>query len=115
MYRAVGLMGVLLLLGTLVRLGGVSWTTGSPFERRHALGIGLYLCALYSIASPVLAVRHFMALSSPASSAEEFLRINARLLDSSIMLRHYSAERLFSQRAGAAYVHPDLAAIPEHH
>jgi hypothetical protein len=54
MYRAVGLMGVLLLLGKLVLLGGVSWTTGSPFERRRAFGIGLYLCALYSIASPVL-------------------------------------------------------------
>jgi hypothetical protein len=39
---------------------------------------------------------------------------NPVLLDSRIMLTHYSAELLFSPAARAAYVPPDLSGIPEH-
>lgn len=55
LHKVVGALGLLLLVGTLLVVGGVTWTTGSPFEARHAIGIALYTCALYAIASPVLA------------------------------------------------------------
>ena len=35
------------------------------------------------------------------------------LLDSRVMLKHYSAEALFSPAARAAYLEPNLAAIPQ--
>lgn len=62
----------------------------------------------------ILAVRHFMEVSHPAASSLEFIGANPRLLDSKIMLKHYSAEVLFSQSARASFVPPDRAAIPEH-
>jgi hypothetical protein len=83
------------------------------FEALGHLGVGTAKFHETLTTAWVLALQHFMALSSPASSAEACHRINARLLDSSIMLKHYSAERLFSQAARQAYVQPDLAAIPE--
>ena len=39
---------------------------------------------------------------------------NSRLLDSRIMLTHYSAATLFSAEARAMFIAPDLAPIPEH-
>ncbi len=54
-HRVVGACGLLLLVVTLFVVGGVTWTTESPFEHRHALGIALYVSALYAIASPILA------------------------------------------------------------
>lgn len=60
----------------------------------------------------VMAVDHFMAKTSPCSSTSAFLAANPRLLDSSIMLRHYSAEVLFSPRARRTFVPPDLRVIP---
>jgi hypothetical protein len=62
----------------------------------------------------ILAVAHFMAVSAPCASAEAFKAANPVLLDSRIMLTHYSAELLFSPAARAAYVPPDLSGIPEH-
>ncbi len=62
----------------------------------------------------ILAVRHFMELTPRSSSAAEFIAANPRLLDTKIMLKHYSAELLFSQRAREAFIRPDIAAIPEH-
>jgi hypothetical protein len=62
----------------------------------------------------ILAVRHFMAMSSPAASAGAFIESNPRLLDSKIMLSHYSAEVLFSTEARAGFVEPDLSEIPRH-
>lgn len=59
----------------------------------------------------VLAVRHFMN-RKPARSSDEFLAQSAVLLDSSVMLTHYSRERLFSDQARAAFVEPDLDPIP---
>lgn len=62
----------------------------------------------------VMAVHHFMAISSPCQSAHAFVQANPVLLDSKIMLTHYSAERLFSPRARHSFVSPDIDAIPEH-
>jgi hypothetical protein len=62
----------------------------------------------------ILAVRHFMAISPAAASADEFIASNPRMLDAKIMLTHYSAEVLFSQEARARFVEPDLERIPRY-
>ena len=59
----------------------------------------------------VLAVRHFMNRST-STSAAEFIAKNPELLDSKIMLTHYSASVLFSPDARASFVEPDLDPIP---
>jgi len=59
----------------------------------------------------VLAVRHFMDRSA-SSSSTDFLAKNQELLDSKIMLTHYSASVLFSSDARTSFVEPDLAPIP---
>ncbi len=61
----------------------------------------------------VLAIRHFMNGSTSASSAD-FIAKNQELLDSKIMLTHYSASVLFSSDARASFVEPDLDPIPQH-
>jgi hypothetical protein len=63
----------------------------------------------------ILAVYHFMHRAPASASADEFIEHAPLLLDSRIMLTHYSAERLFSQRARAAFIAPDLDPIPHHH
>lgn len=55
LHKVVGALGLLTLVVTLIAVGGVTWTTDSPFEQRHAMGIALYVSALYAIAAPVLA------------------------------------------------------------
>jgi hypothetical protein len=62
----------------------------------------------------ILAVRHFMEISAPAASADAFIERNPMLLDSKIMLTHYSATLLFSDEARARFVEPDLGPIPRH-
>jgi hypothetical protein len=62
----------------------------------------------------ILAVHHFMHRSSEASSADDFIERNPMLLDTKIMLTHYSAELLFSDVARAAFVEPNLDPIPRH-
>jgi len=62
----------------------------------------------------ILAVAHFMAESAPCASAAAFMAANPRLLDTKIMLTHYSAEVLFSPAARASHVQPDIQSIPEH-
>lgn len=59
----------------------------------------------------VLAVNHFMRGAASASFAE-FAANSRPLLDSKVMLTHYSAETLFSPEARASFVEPDLEAIP---
>lgn len=59
----------------------------------------------------VLAVSHFMD-RSPSSSFAEFITKSQALLDSKVMLTHYSAGTLFSPEARASYVEPDLETIP---
>lgn len=60
----------------------------------------------------IQAVRHFMEHSEAADSADAFIARNPRLLDSRIMLSHYSAAVLFSDEARARFVAPDLSPIP---
>lgn len=59
----------------------------------------------------VMAVSHFMHRKSSLSFSA-FATNSQPLLDSKVMLTHYSAEALFSERARAAFVQPDLEAIP---
>ena len=61
-----------------------------------------------------MAVAHFMALSPACRSAADFIDHNPVLLDTKIMLSHYSAEVLFSPTARAEFVEPDIKRIPEH-
>ena len=60
----------------------------------------------------VLAVQLFMRRSGTVQSSEHFIELNPRLLDSKIMLTHYSEEHLFSDEARMAFVEPDLDPIP---
>ena len=62
----------------------------------------------------ILAVRHFMESSPGSASADAFIAHNPALLDSKIMLTHYSADLLFSDEARAKFVEPDLEQIPRH-
>ncbi len=59
----------------------------------------------------VLAVQHFMNRST-STSAADFIAKNQQLLDSKIMLTHYSASVLFSADARASFVEPNLDPIP---
>jgi hypothetical protein len=60
----------------------------------------------------MIAVDHFMANSSPCASASAFLAANPGLLDSNVMLQHYSADRLFSADASRSFALPDIRALP---
>jgi hypothetical protein len=62
----------------------------------------------------ILAVHHFMHRSPETASADEFIERNPLLLDTKIMLTHYSAGLLFSDAARAEFVEPDLDPIPRH-
>lgn len=62
----------------------------------------------------ILAVRHFMDRTGSSKSADDFIDSNPKLLDTEIMMTHYSAEVLFSDEARAAFVQPDLDPIPRH-
>ena len=62
----------------------------------------------------VLAVNHFMQNTDDSQSADDFIEKNTVMLDSKIMMTHYSAEILFSEEARKAFVEPDLDPIPRH-
>jgi len=62
----------------------------------------------------ILAVRHFMEVTPQSISAESFIDKNPKMLDSKIMMTHYSAEVLFSDKARANFVEPDLDPIPKY-
>ena len=62
----------------------------------------------------ILAVFHFMHRTTSAASADDFIQRTPILLDSRIMMTHYSVERLFSQHARHGFVEPDLDPIPRH-
>lgn len=64
--------GVALVIAAAV-YGSVSWSTGEPFERRHALGIALYVTALASLLCPYLG-----ALSRLPDALEDQLRFLQR-------------------------------------
>ena len=60
----------------------------------------------------VMAVDHFMNRSEACSSYADLIRLNPRLLDSKIMLSHYSADVLFTDAARHAFVEPNIQSIP---
>ena len=60
----------------------------------------------------IMAVHHFMTLSPSQESAASFMAANPELLDSRIMLTHYSAAVLFSPDARQSFVAPDIQSIP---
>ncbi len=106
-----------------VRLAYVYLCTGTP-ERAAAamkrsllafleqLGIGDAKFHETLTQAWVGAVNHFMEATQSCSCFSEFIAENPRLLDSKIMLSHYSAEVLFSAEARAAFVEPDVTPIP---
>ena len=73
-HKVVGLLGLLVFCATLLAVGGVTWNTSSPFEQHHAIGIGLYVAALYAIASPVIAA--FARLPSSADEQAKAIMAN---------------------------------------
>ena len=62
----------------------------------------------------ILAVNHFIKNTDDSQSADDFLEKNTVMLDSKIMMTHYSAEVLFSDEARKAFVEPNLDPIPRH-
>ncbi len=60
----------------------------------------------------ILAVRHFMNKTEGCNSADELISRNPEMLDSKIMMTHYSTEVLFSDEARAGFVQPNLDPIP---
>lgn len=80
---------------------------------RH-LGIGESKYHETLTRSWVMAVNHFMNLSPECHSANDFIDQNPVLLDTKIMLSHYSAEVLFSPAARTQFVEPDIQEIPHH-
>jgi hypothetical protein len=60
----------------------------------------------------IMAVHHFMSHSTRHECAASFMEANPVLLDSKIMLTHYSAEVLFSPEARRSFVRPDIQSIP---
>ena len=60
----------------------------------------------------ILAVWHFMSKTQDLQSSADLIARNPMLLDSRIMLTHYSAALLFSAEARQAFVEPDLDPIP---
>lgn len=62
----------------------------------------------------ILAVRHFMEKTPESGSADDFIDRHPQMLDSKIMMTHYSAGLLFSDEARAQFVEPDLDPIPRY-
>ena len=60
----------------------------------------------------VKAVDHFMNESTPCASYADLVALHPQLLDSKIMLTHYSADVLFSERARQTFVEPNIQSIP---
>ena len=62
----------------------------------------------------VLAVHHFMSITNSSESADHFIEQNSLMLDSKIMMTHYSEEVLFSEPARQVFIEPDFEPIPRH-
>jgi hypothetical protein len=82
------------------------------FLRHHGIPASKYHATLTR--AWILAVDHFMHRSPGSTSADDFIARNPLLLDTRIMLTHYSAELLFSDQARAEFVEPNLDPIPRH-
>lgn len=62
----------------------------------------------------VLAVRHFLARTPAADSFAAFAEQHPAMLDSKIMLTHYSPTLLAQPEARVAFAEPDLDPIPRY-
>lgn len=62
----------------------------------------------------LLAVNHFMHMTTQSKSFDDFIQRNSLLLDASIMTTHYSRSLLQSPEAKAKFVEPDLDPIPRY-
>jgi hypothetical protein len=82
------------------------------FLQHHGISASKYHATMTK--AWILAVRHFMALTPDAESADAFIAANPQLLDSRIMLSHYSASLLFSPEARAEFMEPDQSPIPKY-
>ena len=78
------------------------------------LGVGLGKYHETITRAWVLAVRHFMEATPESESAASFIEQNPVMLDTKIMMTHYSAELLFSDEARAEFVQPNLDPIPRY-
>lgn len=61
----------------------------------------------------VLAIHYFMVNTDDSKSADDFIEKNNVVLDSELMMTHYSGDVLFSEQARIAFVEPDLKPIPK--
>ena len=82
------------------------------FLRHHGIDPAKYHATLTQ--AWLLAVMHFMEVSEPVHSADEFLGRNSALLDPQIMFTHYSRELIKSPDSRAGFVEPDIQQIPRH-
>jgi hypothetical protein len=82
------------------------------FLRHHDIDVSKYHETITR--AWILAVRHFMAISPASPSADAFIEANPAMLDSKIMMTHYSTGLLFSEEARARFVESDLDQIPWH-
>lgn len=62
----------------------------------------------------ILAAHHFMSNTGSSKSSNDFIEKNTVLLNSNIMITHYSPEVLFSEQARQSFVEPNLDSIPRH-
>jgi hypothetical protein len=62
----------------------------------------------------ILAVHHFMSNTDSSESADDFIEKNTVMLDSKIMMTHYSAKALFSEEARRSFIEPTLDPIPKY-
>ena len=62
----------------------------------------------------ILAVHHFMNQAMESNSADSLIDRYPDMLDSRIMMTHYSAALLFSDAARQSFVPPDLEPIPRY-
>ena len=85
-------------------LGLLSHVGVDPTDKYHETMTEAWLQAVY----------HFMHECGDTESSKEFIAENPKLLNSKIMLSHYSEALLFSKEARASFISPDLAPIPQH-
>ena len=82
------------------------------FLRRNGVDVSKYHETLTR--AWILAVRHFMEATASSDSSASFIEQNPEMLDSKIMMTHYSAETLFSDEVRVKFVEPDLDPIPRY-
>lgn len=80
------------------------------FLRHHRIDAGKFHETLTQ--AWLLAVWHFMHRAGPTADGGEFLQSCTVLHDPRVMMTHYSKDVLFSEKARARFVSPDLEPIP---